>query len=512
MSNVYEPYLMQWKIHLCPAVEILAGGQAGPGKTRALVEDAINKCRTQQHARTVFFRETMDELQKVIDDSKRFIDGRARKSGGEATYNHNDHRWTFHDTQSYLRFDSLPNEDAKYAHQSEEYDAIYVDECNHLSGETLRYLRTRMRTVHDDDEAGEGTRRTAVYRGATNPGGKGHNAVRERYVVPPYYDVELVAGWSDDLFHQTGNGWFRYPEGKRGQPGPDIVWRPDEDDETRARNAERRARGVPEVKPNTRCFIPGKLEDNPILYNDPNYEATLLELAGDDPQVYAALRHGDWNVFAGQVFMEFSRQVHVVPPIVPPGHWPKWRSFDWGYSQPFCCLWLTQNPADGQIIVYRESYGIKHNDRDICERIRRETPAYEGIPVSWMTVADPAMWANLGNDYAQHRAEVFERLGVPLIPANHDRAFGKQAVHRGLALRPQYGDTPGLVFTANCVNLIRTLPTLTYDKHKPEDVNTKEEDHAYDALRYGLLATQAEGMRSHGGGMTRLGTIGRRAA
>jgi hypothetical protein len=36
------------------------------------------------------------------------------------------------------------------------------------------------------------------------------------------------------------------------------------------------------------------------------------------------------------------------------------------------------------------------------------------------------------------------------------------------------------------MNLIRTLPLLVLDEHNPEDVNTTQEDHAYDALRYGL--------------------------
>ena len=36
--------------------------------------------------------------------------------------------------------------------------------------------------------------------------------------------------------------------------------------------------------------------------------------------------------------------------------------------------------------------------------------------------------------------------------------------------------------------MVRTLPTLPYDELRPEDVDTDAEDHAYDALRYGLMA------------------------
>jgi hypothetical protein len=39
-----------------------------------------------------------------------------------------------------------------------------------------------------------------------------------------------------------------------------------------------------------------------------------------------------------------------------------------------------------------------------------------------------------------------------------------------------------------CTNLIRTLPTLTFDKNDHEDVSDRCEDHAAEALRYGLMS------------------------
>ena len=39
------------------------------------------------------------------------------------------------------------------------------------------------------------------------------------------------------------------------------------------------------------------------------------------------------------------------------------------------------------------------------------------------------------------------------------------------------------VFTT-CKNWRRTIPTLAYDEHKPEDLDTKGEDHAADETRY----------------------------
>jgi hypothetical protein len=43
-----------------------------------------------------------------------------------------------------------------------------------------------------------------------------------------------------------------------------------------------------------------------------------------------------------------------------------------------------------------------------------------------------------------------------------------------------------MYFFSNCEAIIRTLPTLVYDEHKVEDIDTDGEDHAYDECRYFL--------------------------
>ena len=40
----------------------------------------------------------------------------------------------------------------------------------------------------------------------------------------------------------------------------------------------------------------------------------------------------------------------------------------------------------------------------------------------------------------------------------------------------------------SCRNLISQLPALPLDKRNPEDVDTKSEDHLYDALRYMVMS------------------------
>jgi len=45
-----------------------------------------------------------------------------------------------------------------------------------------------------------------------------------------------------------------------------------------------------------------------------------------------------------------------------------------------------------------------------------------------------------------------------------------------------------LFFFSNCKHLLRTLPMLQHDENNPEDLDTTAEDHAADALRYGVMS------------------------
>ena len=80
------------------------------------------------------------------------------------------------------------------------------------------------------------------------------------------------------------------------------------------------------------------------------------------------------------------------------------------------------------------------------------------------------------------------RRGSRCTPADRNRIAGKIELHRRLALKD--GKEPGLRIFGTCTNLVRTLPTLPLSKTQSEDVDTKAEDHAYDALRYLCMTRQ----------------------
>ncbi len=72
----------------------------------------------------------------------------------------------------------------------------------------------------------------------------------------------------------------------------------------------------------------------------------------------------------------------------------------------------------------------------------------------------------------------------PSVKGPGSRIAGKSLIHSRLAMRSD--GHPGLVVFRTCHNLIRTLPSLVYDRQRPEDIAANCEDHAVEALRCGL--------------------------
>ncbi|MDR3173385.1 MAG: terminase family protein [Treponema sp.] len=241
----------------------------------------------------------------------------------------------------------------------------------------------------------------------------------------------------------------------------------------------------------TRVFIPATVEDNKILMdNDPGYVKRLEALP---EHIYRALRLGDWDVFAGQVFGEFRREKHVVKPFaLPPEAWYKFYSFDWGYKKPFSLGKWAVN-GDGRVIRYGEWYGCKEGEANAG----LELSAGEAARRAWAMavqegvtdiVCDPAIWGK--DDDAPSVAERLEQAGFIAIRGKHDRMAGLARLHDMLT-QPAEDGRPMLLIFDTCHAFIRTIPLLVPHPNHPEDVDTNLEDHVYDETRYALMSESA---------------------
>ena len=237
--------------------------------------------------------------------------------------------------------------------------------------------------------------------------------------------------------------------------------------------------------PNDYVFIPAKVTDNSVLMEaDPDYVKSLQSLPEHLRKAYL---EGDWNTIEGQFFSEFQRALHVCEPFQIPREWRRFRSMDWGFNDPCCVLWYAVAP-DRRVYVYREYYMRQRLAKDVAQEVLAMSE-HEQIDY---TVASPDAWQVRGMQdvmRGESIADTFLYNGVPLIKADNNRMLGWQRVRENLALAPD--GKPFVQFFPNCVNLIRTLPLLTYGKistGKHEDVGDNCEDHAPESLRYGLMS------------------------
>jgi phage terminase large subunit len=125
-------------------------------------------------------------------------------------------------------------------------------------------------------------------------------------------------------------------------------------------------------------FIPSTYRDNPLLGQE--YIDYLEQLKGPLGQAW---RDGDWDVFEGMAFPKWSQELHVVKPFEIPANWLRWRGIDWGYAAPWCTLWLAKDPATTRIFVYREAYQSYLTDRQQAQRILDLTPKDENIAYTY---------------------------------------------------------------------------------------------------------------------------------
>jgi len=110
-------------------------------------------------------------------------------------------------------------------------------------------------------------------------------------------------------------------------------------------------------------------------------------------------------------------------------------------------------------------------------------------------VLDSSLWHKRG-DTGPSLAETMIRKGCRWRPSDRSagsRVAGKNEIHRRLQV-DDFTEEPRMVIFNTCKALIEQLPGLPLDKNNPEDVDTKSEDHLYDALRYGLMSRPKTGL------------------
>ena len=226
-------------------------------------------------------------------------------------------------------------------------------------------------------------------------------------------------------------------------------------------------------------FVPAKIFDNQILMKgNPEY---LRQLENLPDELRRAHLYGDWDVFVGQYFPEFRRDKHVVRPFEIPTGWRRFRSLDYGLDMTACYWWAVN--GEGKCFIYKELYksGLT------LTQAAKEITAMGDEDIAY-TVASPDLW-NSRQETGQSGQEIMCATGLfGLIKANDNRIPGWRVLREYLA------DERIFIFE-NCVNLIRSLPQLQFDRVKVEDASDSPHSvtHAPESIRYGIMSRPLSG-------------------
>ena len=389
------------------ASEVLFGGAAGGGKSYGQTVDAFLFALKYPGSKQLLLRRTFAELDKSL--IRTVLSWYPRDI---FRYNSSAHVGTFVNG-SCIDFGYCASETDVYQYQSAEYDVIRFDELTHFTEAQYVYLISRVRGANGFPKQ---------IKSSTNPGGVGHQWVKDRFVdpSPPNTEFKGVDGMS-------------------------------------------------------RIFIPSLLDDNTFLMtSDPDYKRRLEALPERDKK---ALLYGDWNIFDGQYFPEFDRAVHVIDPFKIPKEWRRYRAFDYGLDR-LACYWIAVDSMK-TAYVYKELCASDLPISTACECIKE----MNGDDDIYLTLAPPDMWSR-SQETGRSKASIFVENGLDITKSSNNREAGWLAIKE--LLKTDSNGFSRLKIFNTCTELIKCLPALQIDKKKPTDCATEPHDitHAPDGLRY----------------------------
>ena len=241
--------------------------------------------------------------------------------------------------------------------------------------------------------------------------------------------------------------------------------------------------------PNDYRFIPAKVYDNKALMeSDSGYLGMLRSLP---KKLRSAWLDGNWDVFEGQYFPEFSEERHIVPPREVRDDERVFAAIDYGFDM-FAAVWLAED-REGNLYVYRE---YSRQGLTLSEAAEHFVSENRGDRVEYIA-SSPDLW-NRRQDSGKSGVTVMSEVrGLPpLIRADSRRIIGWRTLREYL----KAGDGPSLTVSAECSGLPDCLKSLLHDKRNPEDVSSEPHSatHLPEALRYAVMAANGRTVTDSG--------------
>lgn len=232
------------------------------------------------------------------------------------------------------------------------------------------------------------------------------------------------------------------------------------------------------------------IEENPHI-NPGEIDILMSGLSSDEVQ---ARRHGKFVQIGGLIYKMLSEK-HFIENIIPPKEFLHFRMMDHGFSNPTAWLWGAVD-RDSRIFIYDEHYKageiVSWHAGKVHEKTKEHLEYNGSVPV--YSVGDPSIAQSDAITGTSVLLEYVE-FGIPILLGNNDQKAGILRVAQKLT---GTNDRPELYICKDkCPNLVWEMQRLRWatwaNKQMDAKKNKKEEqhkknDHAADALRYGVAS------------------------
>jgi phage terminase large subunit len=381
-SCVFHPHPKQVLYFDAEQAYVLFGGARGPGKTEAIIWDAIFKAYLVPGSRQIIFRRTMGELKAtIIDRVKSLPEGLRGRCIGEMSFE----RVEF-PNGSAIRFGSAANLKAVRKTLSGEFLCAHFDEWSEWPYSEWKFIAGSVRWTESLNVLGNPI--IAQVKGATNPGGYGGDVLNHLFGC----DIEKSVPIGED------------PES---------------------------------YSPEEYLFIQTFIDDNPAYAaNTAAGRAYRKMLASQPRRIRDAWLFGKWSGFEGQYFdnyeyLNIAISHDAIVRAMAKQHWqPIFLGLDWGKVHHAYVSWntfidlkLKSGHAKTFPVTFRELLIKGISEPALAQEVADQTPENEKKRVDKI-YASP----DLGTDRLSrgHRmSDVFIANGMPRMTAAYsDRANG----------------------------------------------------------------------------------------